>query len=172
MIFVYGILGLIALLLIIAAMLPSSYNIERSTVITCPVDFVKEKISNLHHYAEWNPWQQTDPRATKNITGTPSQSGHRYEWEGRKVGKGSLTLSSIDDRHVHFKLEFIKPFASVANDNWLIEPWHETHTKVTWQNNGKLAWPMARLMGPFLMKHMGQQFEKGLNNLKKMCEQG
>lgn len=172
MIVVYIIIGLIALLLIIATVLPSSYNIERNTVITCPVDFVKNKISDLNHYSEWNPWQQSDPKATKTITGTPSQPGHRYEWNGPKVGNGHLTLTSLDERHVHFKLQFIKPFASIANDNWLFEPWHDTNTKVTWQNNGKFAWPVARLMGPFIMKHMGQQFEKGLNNLKKMCEEG
>lgn len=170
MIIVYILLGLIALLLLIASILPGSYNIERSTIISRPVDLVRERISNLNHYSIWNPWQQSDPKAVKTITGTPSQAGHRYEWEGPKVGKGSLTLTSLDQQHIHFKLEFIKPFASIANDNWLLEPWHETNAKVTWQNNGAFAWPVARLMGPFIMKHLGQQFEKGLNNLKKMCE--
>jgi hypothetical protein len=43
---------------------------------------------------------------------------------------------------------------------------------VTWQNSGQLPWPIASLMGPMINKNLNHQFEQGLNNLKKMCENG
>ena len=84
---------------------------------------------------------------------------------------GSLTLLNADEKHIHFELEFFKPWKSKAKDNWLFEPWGDgSETKVTWQNSGELPWPMARLMGPMITKNLNFQFGNGLENLKKMCE--
>ncbi len=170
MIFVYIFLGLIVLVLIVAAFLPKSYNIEKTIIIQKPVNDVMKRVSNLSDYADWNPWQKAEPAARKVITGVAGMPGHRYSWQGKKVGVGSLTIDDIDDRHIHFLLEFLKPWKSKARDNWLFEHWGDDGTKVTWQNSGNLPWPMARMMGPLLNKNLNHQFEVGLNNLKKMCE--
>jgi len=170
MIVVYIFIGLIVTLLIIAALMPKIFNIEKSIVITKPVEEVMDKVSNLNYYSQWNPWQQSDPTTKKEITGTPKTPGHKYAWEGKKVGMGSLTLKKMDQKHIHFDLEFLKPWKSKANDNWLFEPWGNGETKVIWQNSGALPWPIARLMGPMLHKSLNKQFEQGLGNLKKMCE--
>lgn len=171
MTFVIVFVSFIALLLIVAAFLPKRFNIEKTIVIHCPADNVMNNVGDLHHYRDWNPWQQMDQSAKTTITGEPNTKGHRYSWEGRKVGIGSLTLLSLDSKHIHFELEFIKPFASKAKDNWLFEHWGNEDTKVTWQNSGELPWPIARLMGPMLNKSLNKQFEQGLANLKKMCEE-
>ena len=172
MVFVYIFIGLILLLLIVAALMPKSFNIEKTIVILRSPENVMEKISNLNYYSEWNPWQQTDPSAQKTITGTPGQPGHRYEWTGKKVGKGHLTVHAVDASHVHLDLQFLKPWKSRAKDNWHFERWGDGDTKVTWQNSGELPWPIARLMGPMLNKSLSHQFEKGLQNLKQLCETG
>ena len=170
MIFVYIFVGLVVALLVIAALLPKTFNIEKNIVITKPVPDVMDKVGDLNQYSEWNPWQQSDPTTQKNITGTPNTPGHKYAWEGKKVGMGSLTLNSIDDKHIHFDLQFLKPWKSQAKDNWLFEQWRNGETKVTWQNSGSLPWPIARLVGPMLNKSLSKQFEQGLSNLKKMVE--
>jgi hypothetical protein len=171
MIFVYIFAGLIALLLLISALLPKIYNVEKSIVISKPVPEVMSYISNLNYYSQWNPWQQTDKSATNSVTGEPGIAGHKYAWEGKKVGVGSLTLNSLDQKHIHFDLEFVKPWKSKAKDNWLFEGWGDgSETKVTWQNSGGLPWPIASLMGPMILKNLNHQFELGLNNLKKMVE--
>jgi hypothetical protein len=172
MIFVYIFIGLVATLLIIAALMPKTFNVEKTAVIKKPVVTVMDRVKNLHYYSKWNPWQQSDPSATHEITGTPGVQGHKYAWKGKKVGEGSLTLKAQDLSHLHFILEFIKPWKSKANDNWMFEPWGDMDTKVHWQNSGQLPWPIARLMGPMLQKSLDKQFEKGLENLKKMCEEG
>ena len=170
MIFVYIFIGLIIAFLIAAALLPEVYNVEKTIIIKKPVAEVMSRVSNLNDYASWNPWQQLAPSASKTITGTAGTAGHRYAWEGKGVGAGSLTISSIDDKHIHFHLEILKPWKSKAKDNWLFEPWGDAETKVTWQNSGDLPWPIARLMGVLIHKNLNHQFEVGLSNLKKMCE--
>lgn len=170
MIFLYIFFGFIAAMLLIAAFLPKGFNIEKTIIIHQQVETVMDHVGDLHHYRDWNPWQKMDPRAKTKVDGEPKTAGHKYSWEGRKVGIGSLTLQNIDNKHIHFILEFIKPFKSKAKDNWLFEHWGNTDTKVTWQNSGELPWPIARLMGPMLNKSLNTQFEQGLQNLKKMCE--
>lgn len=172
MIVVYILLALIALLLIGSALLPKTYNVEKTIIIKRPATEVMSHVGNLNEYAKWNPWQQMDPSATKIITGTPNTSGHQYSWQGKKIGMGSLTIRDLDNKHIHFDLEFLKPWKSKANDNWLFEQWGEGDTKITWQNSGVLPWPMARLMGGMINKNLNKQFETGLNNLKKLCEEG
>jgi len=170
MLFVYIFVALILGLLLITALMPRIYNVEKTMVINKPVKDVMKRIGNLNEYALWNPWQQADPSAKKIITGIPNTPGHKYAWKGKKTGIGSLTLTSLDEKHIHFDLEFLKPWKSKAKDNWLFEHWGEGETKVTWQNSGNLPWPIARLMGPMINKNLTHQFGIGLSNLKKLCE--
>ena len=170
MIIVYLFGGTILALLILAAFMAKQFNIEKTIVISKPVPEVMEKISDLNYYSQWNPWQQSDKSARSVITGNPKTPGHRYAWEGKKIGVGQLTLRAIDDKHIHFDLEFFKPWKSSAKDNWLFESWGNGETKITWQNSGELPWPIARLMGPMLNKNLNHQFEQGLSNLKAMVE--
>ncbi len=171
MIFVYIFIGLVATILIISFLMPKTYNIERSIIIKKPVEEVKNHVGDFNHYSDWNPWQKMEPGSVKTISGTPHKPGHRYEWKGKKIGMGSLTLKQTDAKHIHIDLEFLKPWKAKAKDNWLFEPWGDNiETKVTWQNNGELPWPMARLMGPMIAKNLDHQFGTALENLKNMCE--
>ena len=170
MIFVYIFVGLVVALLVAAALLPKVYNVEKTAIINRSIPEVMKKVSDLNEYAVWNPWQKSEPGSSRVITGSPGTPGHRYAWEGKKIGVGNLTLSSIDDKHIHFDLQILKPWKSKARDNWLFEPWGDGDTKVTWQNSGELPWPIARLMGPMISKNLDHQFGAGLNNLKQLCE--
>ena len=170
MLIVYIFIGLVVLLLFIAALMPKTYNIEKTIIINRPVDVVMDSVGDLNYYSKWNPWQQSDATAKSTITGSPKTPGHQYTWQGKKVGVGSLTLRDLDHKHIHFDLQFFKPWKSKAKDNWLFEPWGSSDTKVTWQNSGQLPWPIASLMGPLISKNLNHQFQQGLNNLKKMCE--
>jgi hypothetical protein len=160
----------IVLLLFIALFLPDGYFIEKSAIIKKPCDFVMDKVADFHYYAQWNPWQQKEANSEKNITGLPKRPGHKYSWKGKKIGAGSLTLRDIDNKHVRFDLEFIRPWKATARDNWVFEEWGNGETKVTWQDFGALPYPLGRLMGYMLHKNLNRQFTEGLNNLKKLCE--
>ena len=162
--------GLVALILVISAMMPAAYAIKAETTINAPAAKVHDHIADLNHYRDWNPWQKMEPASSQKVEGTPHTIGHKYSWEGKKIGAGCLTLTSnTPEQEVKFKLEFFKPFKSVAADEWKFEG-DQKSTKVTWSNHGPLAWPMARLMGPMIIKQLNQQFAEGLKNLKELCE--
>lgn len=163
-------LGLILIVLLIASSMPNGFMIEKTIVINKPVEDVMNRIGDLNYYKQWNPWQQMDPDAKSDITGTPKTPGHKYAWQGKKVGIGSLTLREISHQHIHFDLQFLKPWKTEGKDHWLFESQGNNETKVTWQNSGALPWPIARLMGRLITRNLNHQFDKGLNNLKTMCE--
>ena len=170
MVFVYLLFCVIILVLIIAAKLPDRYHVEHITVIKKSLRDVMDKVADLNYYAKWNPWQMKEKEGEFEVTGSPKTPGHQYRWQGRKTGIGSLTLRDLDEKHIHFDLRFIKPWKAWAKDNWLFEEWGNGETKVTWQNNGDLPFPLARLMGPMLKKSLNKQFAEGLRNLKALCE--
>jgi hypothetical protein len=167
--YILGILVVvIVLLLIIALFLPDGYFIEKSAIIKKPCAYVMDMVADFHNYILWNPWQQKGDKC--DITGLSKRPGHKYSWKGSKRGTGSLTLRDIDERHLHFELEFITPIKTIARDNWLFEDWGSDETKVTWQNFGELPYPMGRLKGYMFHKNLNRQFTEGIRKLKKLCE--
>lgn len=165
------IVALVALTLLAALILPGSYRIEKSVEINSPVDSVFAQIADYNNFKLWNPWSLSDPNATFTVSGTPATVGHKYEWNGEKIGKGSLTIDQIvPNEALKAKLAFVEPMVSSADDMFKVAATATGGTKVIWVNEGNLAFPMERLFGPFLTKALNQQFEEGLATLKKRCE--
>lgn len=163
--------GLIALLIILAFVLPGSYKVKKSINVNSDISKCYDMVADLNNYRDWNPWSKMEPDAKKSISGTPKTVGHRYDWEGKKIGVGSLTVKRVElNKAVDLDLEFVKPFKSLADDNWVFEQLPNNQVKITWSNSGDLPPGMARLMGPMITKNLNKQFEQGLNSIKEMCE--
>lgn len=170
MIILYIIIGLVAAILIIAALMPSTYSIQKTITINSAPQTVFDKVANLNNYRDWNPWQKMEPESKTTITGTPATPGHRFEWDGKKIGAGSLTIKTVKPyTDVHLDLQFLRPWKSNADDVWKLEATGNS-VNVIWSNSGPLAYPMARLMSPMINKNLNAQFEVGLKNLKEACE--
>ena len=162
--------ALVALVFLIPALMPSKYVIEKSIRVDAAPEKCFDKIVNLNNYAAWNPWSQMEPDAVKKIEGTPGTPGHYYAWQGHKTGAGVLTVKKVDpSKSAELELEFFRPWKAVGLDSWTFE-YVAGQTKITWKNIGPLQYPVVRLMGPMIKKNLEKQFEAGLENLKKLCE--
>lgn len=168
--FLYAVVGIVALFLIVAFFLPGSYTVERSIEIGRPPAVVYEQVADFNKWLTWNPWTELEPTAKNTITGTPGVVGATWAWQGKEVGVGSMTLHEVEkDRFIHSKLVFKEPMSSEADDYLRLEA-TATGTKVTWKNHGGLGYPVGRYFGLTLEGMLGPQFEKGLSNLKRVCE--
>ncbi len=166
----YLLLGIIALILIVAAFLPASYTVERSVEIAKPPEVVYPLVADYNNWLKWSPWPKMDPEAKQTVTGTPAAAGHSWSWEGEKSGVGSMTLAQVEEnRSVQSKLVFKKPMNSEADDYILLEP-TPTGTKVTWRNTGNLPYPVGRFFGLGVEGMLGPQFEEGLAGVKSIAE--
>lgn len=171
MIILYILLALVAAILLTAFILPKKYEVVKSIVINSDISKCYDMVADLNNYRDWNPWSKMEPDAKKSISGTPKTVGHKYSWDGKKIGIGQLTIKRVEaNKSVDLDLEFFKPFQSKADDNWVFEQLQNNQVKVIWSNSGDLPLLMARLMGPMITKNLNKQFEEGLNSIKELCE--
>ncbi|HEY3382518.1 MAG TPA: SRPBCC family protein [Vicinamibacterales bacterium] len=105
--------------------------------------------------------------------GAPSGTGAVYAWVGNdKVGEGRQTiLESKPGELVRIKLEFVKPFASVADTEFAFSG-AGNGTTVIWIMKGEndfLSKGFCLFIGR-MDKMIGPDFEKGLAQLKARAE--
>lgn len=165
-IIIYIFLGLFALIFISGALAPKSLSVQKSIEIAHKPSEVFPYGASLQHMLQWNPWSKADPESKNNIKGEPMAVGSKWIWQGEKVGKGSIEITSLEpNKKVVSTLRFEEPNESVATD---IRTFEEITggTKVTWINQSELSYPFERLVGLFMKGMLEQNLEEGLQNLK------
>ena len=164
------VLALLALLLIIAGLLPAEFRVERSVKINAPAEKVFWQIADLNNYKEWNPWSEVNSEVKFVMGAKTKGEGAIWHWKGRKVGEGQLTILKIDEnRHIETKVEFFKPREVVNFGFWTLKQQGDS-TLVAWAFEGKFSYPFERFMYFFMDDMLGEDFDRGLENLKKRCE--
>ncbi len=146
---------------------PDSYRVERSVTMSVPPEAVYQQVSDFKAWDRWSPWAKLDPQMKTEFGGAAGQAGSTYYWLGNdKVGEGRMTITeAAPPSRLAIKLEFLKPFASVADTAFAIAP-AGAGTKVTWSMAGKNDF-MGKVMCVFMDmdKMIGADFEKGLAQL-------
>ncbi len=169
----YIILGLIALVLIAALIMPKEYAVEREIVINKPKAEVYEYLESLQNQTNWSVWARMDPKMKMEYKGTDRKVGFTYLWEGNdEVGKGEQEITKIvPGERINTQLRFLKPYESTSEAYLITESAGDNQTKVKWGFTGVMPYPM-NVMLPFMGmdKMIGKDFSDGLNNLKAILE--
>ena len=162
--------GLLALLLIVPLFLPNEFTVERSIHIQTERSPIFSRIVDLQSWKDWSPWYAQEPDADYSFEGTPGVVGSSSQWKGEKIGAGKQTLTKIvQPEYVETKLEFFEPENSQATGYWKFNE-ENGCTTVVWGIKGELGYPIGRIMGCFMDKMIGSDFEKGLSSLKNVME--
>jgi hypothetical protein len=152
---------------------PDTYHVERSTTIHAPADVVYATIADLKSFGEWSPWDKRDPNLKRTYSDVTSGVGASYAWQGNsQVGSGKMTITEAKPpTQVRERLEFIQPFASVAEVGFDVVPADAGEVKTTWSMDGHSNF-VFKAMGVFsdTDKMIGKDFDAGLANLKKITE--
>jgi uncharacterized protein YndB with AHSA1/START domain len=163
--------ALLALLVVVIAMQPSSFAIERSAEIEAPPEVVYRHIENLRAWEAWNPWQKLDPEMKTSYAGPEAGVGASSSWDGPNAGKGRMTITGVKPgREVEVELEFLAPMAATNRALFALAP-SGTGTRVTWRmegTNGFAAKAIGLVMDMDQM--VGSEFEKGLASMKTLAE--
>lgn len=172
-ILLYILVGLAALILILAMIAPKTYNVFRTVEISRPKAEVFEYLKSLKKMDEWSPWARKDPNMEKKFTGTDGEVGALSYWKGNKdVGEGEQEIIRIvDGERIESELRFLKPWKSTSDCYTQVDAAESDKTKVTWGFSGKNKFPMSIMMLFMSMdKMVGKDFEEGLKNLKTVLE--
>jgi hypothetical protein len=66
-------IGLAVLILgfvVVVALQPSEFRVDRTTAIAAPVADVFGQVNDLHKWEAWSPWAKLDPDAQDQLRGT------------------------------------------------------------------------------------------------------
>jgi len=163
---------LIAGVVILAAMKPDSFSVQRAATIKAPPEKVFALINDFKAWGAWSPWEKKDPAMKRTFSATTSGKGAHYAWDGNKdVGQGSMTVTeSAPPSKVVLNLDFIKPFEGHNIVEFTLTPQGDA-TSVNWLMHGPANF-MSKIMQVFcsMDRMVGKDFETGLANLKAAAE--
>lgn len=163
---------LIAGVLVLAAMQPDTFQIQRSTTIKAPPEAVFPYLNEFEKAMAWSPYENKDPAMKRRFSGPGAGKGAIYEFEGNKeVGAGRIEiLESKPNEKVTLWLEMYKPMQGSNTVEYSLTPKGEM-TEVTWAMHGAAPF-LSRVICLFfnMEKMVGGDFEKGLASLKALVE--
>ncbi len=167
------IVGLLAILAIVIQFQAPTFSVTRAATIGAPAEKVFELVNDFHNWEKWSPWLELDPSTRTTFSGSPSGKGAIFAWAGNDaVGEGKMTIiASEPSTHIAIELEFIKPFASVAQNTFTFTSKPDA-TAVNWTMSGDnnfLSKAYCLFMGG-METQLGPDFEKGLARLKTAAE--
>lgn len=171
---VSGLVGLIVLLLIIAAFSKKKYSVSTEITIKQPKQLVFDYLKLLKNQDNFSKWALMDPNMSKEYRGTDGTVGFVSAWDSNKknVGKGEQEIRKIKEgEQIDFEIRFIKPFAGLAQAYLSTDSLSDEVTLVKWGFTSKMAYPLNLMLLVMSMeKNIADDLHTGLLNLKKMLE--
>ncbi len=172
MIFLYMILGLIALILGVAALLPKSFHVSAETVIEEPSSEVFNFVKQLKNQEKYSVWVMADPNVKLDYKGIDGTVGFISSWssENKNVGAGAQEIKAIKEgERYDVELRFEKPFKATNQAYTITTALDGKRTKVTTVFSGSNPYPM-NLMSLMIRKMLLKDMNKNMENLKSVLE--
>jgi hypothetical protein len=170
-------IGLIAVLLIIALFIPEQIVVIRKIVIERNQTDVFDYVKHLKNQEKYGVWWKADPKMKITAIGIDGTVGYIHAWKSTddNVGEGQQKIMSLHEDSTSCKMEielkFIKPFKSNNPSYMSTESISKNTTKVTWAITNNMPYPMNLLGAVMNMEKMlGDDLEQGLKNLKVILE--
>jgi effector-binding domain-containing protein len=165
-----GLLGLIALLVLVGFLLPGKMEISRSVVVNAPPEYSFEEVNTLPNWEKWSYWNTQDPNMKVTYGETNQGPGSSYSWTSEPMGNGKLTLTeSIPFNSIKAQLVFSEK--DTAQSWYMFEPEGE-NTKVSMGISSEFGMnPINRWFGFLMMESMmNEAFDYSLQKIKERAE--
>ena len=165
--------AVIVVFLIVVALQPSDFRIERSATMRAPAPAAFAQVNDFQNWQAWSPWEKVDPALKRQYDGPKAGTGAVYAWQGNKdVGEGRMTImESRPAEVIRIRLEFFNPFAATNTAEFSFKPAGADSTAVTWSMAGQNTF-LSKAISLFIdMDRMvGGMFEQGLAQMKTVVE--
>ncbi|WP_400192941.1 SRPBCC family protein [Hymenobacter sp. B81] len=166
-----GLLAAGAGLSLIGLLLPRQVRVERTLTMQAPPAAVFNQINTLRNWEAWSPWHKIDPQMQLSYAGPAAGPGASYSWlsNHRQVGNGTLRIVRAQpQQRIDTEMNF--DGSGLGYASYLLEPTAQG-TKVTWSMESDMGFnPVGRYFGLFMDEMVGQDFERGLQNLRRVVE--
>ncbi|MDD5507335.1 MAG: SRPBCC family protein [Bacteroidales bacterium] len=161
---------LVAAFLLIAAFLPKSAFVEESVVINAPQKLVFQEVNNYASWASWSPFERLDTTMVITLEGPRSGAGAVMKWTSKSGDGTQMILETTPYSFISNELRLMAEDQNPARSDWKFEP-VDDGTRVSWNvAMENLKYPIERYFGLLMPKMMKPVFQKGLTDLKALCE--
>jgi uncharacterized protein YndB with AHSA1/START domain len=151
-----------------AYILPGEARVERAIEIAAPPDKVFAIAGDLRRMPEWSPWVALDPRTAFSFEG-PEQGGvgQAMRWASNNplVGSGTQKVTA----HVPNETFSTATDYGASAATMSFTP-AGGGTRVSWSFRSDLPGVIDRWAGLMIDGSVGEEYEKGLANLKALAE--
>ena len=157
---------------VVGFLLPSEFRVERQITVNAKPDIVFAHIADLRAWQKWGVWFQRDPNMKVTYSGEAGAVGMKSSWVSAQEGSGEMTVTEIvADQKVVYNLYF--PEFDMGSTGELTLYLDGDNTRVVWADYGDVGSNPVHHYFALLMDSMiGPDFETGLQNLKRLVEQG
>ena len=162
---------LIVIGIVVIAIQPANFAVERSTEISAPAEVVFPHLDGAKALDVWSPWNKMDPKMTITHEGPDRGIGSSEKWEGHEMGTGKLTVTNVkQNEEVEIQLDFEKPMKATNRALFTLTPVGEG-TRVAWRMEGTNNFVgKAASLVMNMDETVGGTFERGLADLKTLAE--
>ena len=172
--FLIILVALLVIFLLVAAVSPSSYDVERTVTIEKSKSEVFNYVKLLKNQDNYSKWAKIDPGMQKDFRGEDGTVGFVSAWtsDHPDVGKGEQEIVGMQEgSRIDYELRFIEPFESTSPAFMTTDSLDSTLTEVKWAFHGDMPYPMNIMLLFMDMEEMlGNDLAGGLENLKAILE--
>lgn len=175
MIVLYIVIGVIVVVLLIAAVMPKKFELRADTIIHAPQAKVWEYVKLFASQKEYSVRVMADPNIKLTYTGTDGTvwAIQARDSEDKNVGAGEQEMITIteDDFTKTFEVEirFKRPMVATNHARTSLEDVGHGHTKVTNVFRGTSPRP-GNLMSSLFLPKVQKDMQQNMNNLRNNLE--
>lgn len=127
--------AIVVVVLVLAAIVPSDFEVEREVTINKSSTDVFEYTKYLKNQENFSVWAKMDPDMKREFSGIDGTVGFVSAWKSDNpdVGKGEQEIIKVDEgKRVDYQLRFLEPFESTSNAYMIFDGIDSTTTSVKW----------------------------------------
>jgi hypothetical protein len=160
--------ALFALAVLVSLLLPSTYRVERSTLINAPANAVFQRVADFQQWKSWNVWENAGGTAASSNPSSGINAWH--EWKNGPQGAARATSTYEEGGNAFFYRLLFQDHAVLAIGSFKVQP-EGDGTRIAWTIADKVGInPVKRWFALTYSLKAGNELEGGLANLKKVCE--
>ena len=161
--------------MLFACSLPETLVIEERVTIQTSASSVYQKINNLKQWPEWCPWVSMEGDVSYAFSEQAEGKGAIIQWESKSEyavkGEVEVVEETLDE-----EVKVHTLFAGIGQEGEssfkIKSATNSTCVEVIWEHKIPLGYNLfLRLFGLFYGRALHNEFQKGLINLKAVCEE-
>ncbi len=165
----YGIAGLIVLLILVGLALPRHARVDVEKQIDVHPATVFALVNDFHRFSLWSPWVDSDPNARIVYSGPTRGVGATMTWDGAIIGTGTQVVT--DSRPFEHVGMTLNPGEPGEARSWFDISGADGTSTVTWSFETDYGYNVVgRYFALILTGVVRRDYNLGLASLKDLAE--